>query len=102
MLELVVFGFALQVSVLLAGLNLLAIQKDQITAESAARHSLRAYLLTNSDPAKTADEIVKASQSGSSLSVAMHCDSSCDQVGSLVSLQITLGKAKALATMVRQ
>jgi hypothetical protein len=99
-LELVIFGFALQLSVMIAGLNVLAVQKDQITAESIARHSLRSYLLSQTDPESTARELIDESKSKSNLSLNILCEPDCEKPASIVTLEVTLGRAKAAATMV--
>jgi hypothetical protein len=85
---------------MVAGLNVLAIQKDQITAESIARHSLRSFLLSQTDPATTAQAIVDESKSKSNFSLILVCELGCDQPESLVTLEVTFGKAHAVATMV--
>ena len=99
--DFLIFGIVLQVGLLTAGLQILNLQSSQLVAESIARHSLRSFVITGTNPEDTAKQLLQEYEITSVPSVQFSCSPNCDDVGAVVSIVVSIGSAKASATMVR-
>ena len=100
-LEFLAFGLLLQLSVLIWLINVSSIQGQQIAAESVARHSLRAFLLNDTEPEITGQQILHDFGIPLQPRLNFACEPDCDTPGSVLRLQVQVGAAKAQAVTVR-
>lgn len=100
-LEFLAFGLLLQVSVLIWLINFSNLQGQQIAAESVARHSLRAFILSDTQPEITAQQILNDFGFNLQPRFNFTCEPDCDSPGSILRLQVEVGAAKAQAVAVR-
>ena len=100
-LEFLAFGLLLQVSVLMWFINISNLQGQQIAAESVARHSLRAFVLSGTQPQITGEQILNDFGIKLQPQLNFTCEPDCDSPGSILRLQVLVGSAKAQAVAVR-
>lgn len=100
-LEFLAFGLLLQVSVLMWLINISNLQGQQIAAESVARHSLRAFVLSGTQPQLTGQQILNDFGIKLQPQLSFTCEPDCDSPGSILRLQVGVGAAKAQAVAVR-
>lgn len=100
-LEFLAFGLLLQVSVLMWLINISSIQGQQIAAESVARHSLRAFVLSGTQPQITGQQIVNDFGIKVQPELNFTCEPDCDSPGSVLRLQVSVGAGKAQSVAVR-
>ena len=100
-LEFLAFGMLLQVLVLMWLINISNLQGQQIAAESVARHSLRAFLLTGTQPQITGQQILNDFGIKAQPRLNVTCEPDCDSPGSVLRLQVAVGAASAQAVAVR-
>jgi hypothetical protein len=100
-LEFLAFGLLLQLSVLIWLINVSSIQGQQIAAESVARHSLRAFLLNDTEPEITGQQILNDFGIRLQPRFNFTCEPDCDTPGSVLRLQVQVVAAKAQAVTVR-
>jgi len=101
LLEFLAFGLLLQVSVLIWLINFSNLQGQQIAAESVARHSIRAFILSDTQPEITAQQILNDFGFNLQPRFNFTCEPDCDSPGSILRLQVEVGAAKAQAVAVR-
>lgn len=99
--EFLIFGIVMQLGLLTAGLQILNLQSSQLVAESIARHSLRSYVITGTNPDETVKQLLQDYEITSAPNVQFSCSPNCDELGALVSVVVSIGGAKASASMVR-
>jgi hypothetical protein len=100
-LEFLAFGMLLQVLVLMWLINISNLQGQQIAAESVARHSLRAFVLTGTQPQITGQQILNDFGIKVQPRLKFTCEPDCDSPGSVLRLQVAVGSANAQAVAVR-
>ena len=101
LIEFVLYGLVLQVLVLTFGLHVMSTQAQQLAAESAARHSLRSYVLSGVDPEFSANAIVRDFGLVSKVEVQLTCNPDCESQGSILNLKVWVGEVKSNALAVR-
>ncbi len=101
LVEFLVFGLVLQVGVLALFLELSNQQVGQLATESIARHSLRAFVISEIDPRVTAEQIAADFNLKSEPKLQLICDPNCFSSGSLLRLRVQLQSAEAEAVLVR-
>ncbi len=95
LIEFVVLGLLLQLTLLTSGTALLAWQHDQIASESISRHALRSHLLHGLPIQETVDDLTTQFQVGSKVSWVLDCDGSCADSGSIAALRVQIGAVSA-------
>ncbi len=100
-LEFLAFGLLLQVSVLMWLINISNLQGQQIAAESVARHSLRAFVLSGTQPQVTGEQILHDFGIKVKPLLSFTCEPDCDSPGGILRLQVVVGAARAQAVAVR-
>lgn len=100
-IEFVLFAVVLQIGLLIYGLQLFGAQSSQLAAESAARHSLRSFILTGTNPEDTAIQVLKDFGMSKKVDVNFTCDPDCNSAGSLVAVKIDVGNFSAVSKAVR-
>ena len=102
-LEFIVVGILLNVGILVFSTQLMQIQRDQMVAESVARHATRLLSrgATEIEAQNLASQIAQQFGYGPDLiSVRATCSSEgCNQIGDFVTLQVKANRATTTATM---
>lgn len=100
-IEFLAFGLVLQVTVLLALIQVSGVQAQQLAAESIARHSLRAFMLSGTQPEITGEQLSFDLGVAAKPNFALSCTPDCLSDGSVVRLSVQLGSAKSAAVAIR-
>jgi hypothetical protein len=100
-LEFVGFGLLLQITLLMISVDLAALQQSQFAAEAVARHSLRSFILTGTPVDLTAREIMTDFLMTAEPKLQMSClpAGGCENSGSIITLNVTVGRAQAQSSM---
>lgn len=100
-LEFVGFGLLLQIPLLMMAINLAEVQQAQFAAEAIARHSLRSFILLGTPISEAADEILADFRITSEPRLLLSCKpiGECETSGTLITLEVSLGAAKAVSVM---
>ncbi|MFM6971717.1 MAG: hypothetical protein ACKOWH_03910 [Rhodoluna sp.] len=94
-IELLLFGIALQLPLLLFTIQLAESQSNQFAAESAARHSLRSFVLFETPVEETANQIVEEFGITETPNVEFSCVPNCQTNGGKAQVVVKLGSAVA-------
>lgn len=100
-LDFVLFGVVVQVALLIFATQMFDIQANQLAAESISRHGLRAYILSDVSPDKTAAQVLSDFGLSKFAETALTCDPNCTESNSVVTLKVVLGQAEAIAVAIR-
>lgn len=101
LIEFLGFGLLLQVSVLIGMVQLSSFQAQQMAAESMARHALRAYVLFDTAPESTGDQLQADLGVQAKPIFSFSCMPDCESQGSIIRLKARIGSATAEAAMVK-
>jgi hypothetical protein len=101
LLEFVGFGLLLQIPLLMMAVSFAEVQQTQFAAEAIARHSLRSFLLIGTPVSEAAAEIVADFQLRTEPRLLLTCrpTGDCEVPGTLLTLEVFLGKAHAVSVM---
>lgn len=100
-IEFLVLGLVLQIGALTFFLQVSNLQASQIAAESIARHSIRAFVLANTDPNETGLQIANDFEITNEPQVNMSCRPNCYDEGSLLFVEVKINGAEASAVFIR-
>ena len=100
-IDFVLYGVVLQAGLLMFGMPIYESQSSQLAAESIARHSLRAYVLSGVGVETSAQQITRDFGIKKNATVKIFCDPDCESDGSVVGVRVSLGNASATSVMVR-
>ena len=100
-IDFVFFGVFLQLGLLLLATQIIGIQSNQLAAESIARHCLRSFLISGTDPMVTANQILQGFESEEKADVEIKCDDNCELEGTRISVSVKVGLAQASLTAIR-
>lgn len=99
--DLVLYGVVLQAGLLAFGMPIYETQANQLAVESIARHSLRAFVLSDVQVQSSAEQILRDFGIYKSPIVKLFCEPDCESEGSVVGVQASLGSVSATSVMVR-
>jgi hypothetical protein len=101
LIEFLGFGLLLQVAVLIGVVQLSNFQAEQMAVESMARHALRAYVLSGTDPEVTGDQLLAELGAQGKPIFTLTCSPDCESQGSVIRLKAQLGSATSMAVTVK-
>ena len=101
MIDFVLYGVAAQIGLLMFGLQIFSTQANQLAAESAARHSLRSFVLAGVDPVNTANSVLTDFGITKRAQVTLDCDPDCESTGAIIQVLVEVGKSSATAKVIR-
>lgn len=101
LIEFMLFGLVIQIGALTFFLQLINLQASQIAAESIARHSIRAFVLFNTHPNETANQIARDFGIKEEPRVDLTCTPNCLDEESLLKVDVKLNGAVASAVFIR-
>lgn len=100
-IEFLLYGVMLQVSVLLIGLQVISLQSSQLAVESIARHALRAFVVTGQQPDQTAQSLLRDFGSTKTADIDLRCQPDCYSEGAIITIKVSLAGASAASSVVR-
>ena len=100
-IEFLLYGVLLQVSVLLIGVQVVNLQSSQLAAESIARHALRAFVVAGQQPDQTAQSLLRDFGSTKTADIALRCQPDCYSEGALITIMVSLAGASASSSVIR-
>lgn len=95
LLEFLGYGLLLQIFPLVLFVQISHLQTYQLAAESIARHSIRSFVISQTDPEVTAHQILDDFGIDSKSKISMECKPDCFNPGSTLILRVTLNSASA-------
>lgn len=101
MIDFLGFGLLLQIPVLMLATQLATIQKNQLAADSIARHSLRSFVLQATPVELTARQISADFHLKIQPVVEFDCQPDCTSPESLLRLNVSVDGVRATSVMVR-
>lgn len=101
LIEFLVLGLVFQIGALTLFLQLSNLQASQIAAESIARHSIRSFLLADTDLNETAMQIASDFRIRAEPKVNLTCIPNCLDEGSLLKVEVNVNGAKASAVFLK-
>jgi hypothetical protein len=99
LIDFVLYGLLIQMTVLVFGLQVFSLQSAQLAAESAARHALRSFALSGADPNESVRSIVEDFNFSEDYKVSFSCVPDCVSDGSLLKITVKISAATATAKM---
>lgn len=100
-IEFLLYGALLQVSVLMIGTQIIGLQSSQLAVESIARHALRAFVVAGQEPEQTAQGLLRDLGSNKTAVIELRCQPDCHSDGAVITIKVSLDSAVAEASMVR-
>lgn len=100
-IEFLLYGVLLQVSVLLIGLQVISLQSSQLAVESIARHALRAFVVTGQQADQTAQSLLRDFGSTKTAEIDLRCQPDCYSEGAIITIKVSLAGASAVSSVVR-
>jgi hypothetical protein len=100
-IEFLLYGALLQVSVLMIGTQIIGLQSSQLAVESIARHALRAFVVAGQEPEQTAQSLLRDLGSNKTAVIQLRCHPDCHSDGAVITIKVSLDSAVAEASMVR-
>ncbi|MFM1984105.1 MAG: hypothetical protein RL723_540 [Actinomycetota bacterium] len=100
LIDFVLYGLLIQMTVLVFGLQVFSLQSAQLAAESAARHALRSFALEGTDPEESVRSIAKDFNFSEDYKVSFSCVPDCISAGSLLKIAVNISSATAIAKMI--
>lgn len=101
LIEFLLYGALLQVSVLLIGLQVIGLQSSQLAVESIARHALRAFVVAGQPPDQTAQSLLTDFGSTKKAAIDFRCQPDCYSEGAIITIRVSLDGTSAESSMVR-
>lgn len=95
LLEFLGYGLLLQIFALVLFVQIANLQTYQLAAESIARHAIRSFVISETDPEVTANQILDDFGIDSKSKISMECKPDCFNPGSKLVLRVTLNSASA-------
>ena len=100
LIDFVLYGLLIQMTVLVFGLQVFSLQSAQLAAESAARHALRSFALNGVAPDQSVRSIAKDFNFSEDYKVSFSCDPDCISAGSVLKITVKISSATATAKMI--
>lgn len=100
LVDFVLYGLLIQMTVLIFGLQIFSLQSAQLAAESAARHALRSFALVGTDPEESVRSIAQDFNFSEDYNVSFSCVPDCISKGSKLKVVVKISSATATARMI--
>ncbi len=101
LLEFLGYGLLLQVVTLGLFIQVINQQSYQLAAESIARHGMRSFVISQTEPSETANQILDDFGIESKPETSLQCQPDCFSVGSQLKLRVTLQSSSAESVWIR-